>query len=181
MNPVAGAIAQSPLAAVISPDQNRTLAGEVSDNQRAILDRKAAQIDMFFAKYKLPMEGHGKKLVEEAHKNGLEPDTVALVALVESTGCKFIIQNTNNCFGWGNGKIRFKSIDESIEKIAAALGGNDPETARYYAGKDIDEVLQIYNGYANPKYLSNIEWLRRKIDSMPVPETQLATVTSKVS
>ncbi len=181
MNPMSGIMAKSPIAAVISPDQNRPLVSEVTDNKRILLDRKAAQIDAFFAKYKLPMEGYGEKLVLEADKNGLEPDMIALVALVESTGCKFIIEGTNNCFGWGSGKIRFKSIDESIEKVAAALAGNDPATERYYKDKPMDEILQIYNGYANDKYLTNIKTLRKQIEKMQVPETQFASASLKVS
>ena len=180
MNPVAG-IAQSPIAAAISPDQNRTLASEVTDNKRISLDREAAKIDAFFAKYKLPMEGYGKKLVYEADKNGLDPKIIALIALEESTGCKFIIKGTNNCFGWGSGKIRFKSIDEGIETIALAISGNDPETERYYKGKSMEQVLKIYNGHANPEYLSDIAWLRKQIDRMEVPEVQVATANVKAS
>jgi len=173
VGPYPGIAVGSPSVAVISPDQNRTLADEAADNKQLVLDQKAAQLEAFFAKYNLPMKGYGKKLVMEADKNGLQPLDVAVVMGEESTFCKFIIPNTNNCAGLGGGKIRFKSIDEGIEVVAAAISGHDPKTAKYYQGQPMDKVLQIYNGNANHNYLRDIKSLKAQIESQDV---ELATV-----
>ncbi len=125
------------------------------------------------------MKGKGEKLVSAAVKNGLDDYDVALIALEESTACKFIIQGTNNCFGWGGGKIPFASIDEGIDTIAQAISGNDPDTARYYKDKPMDEVLQVYNGRANSHYLSDIKALKSQINSMS-PDGQSQAVLASL-
>lgn len=169
LSPITGA-AGAPTAAAIFPEQTRTLTSEASVNQQLSPDEKvsAAKLDAFFDKYNLPMEGYGEKLVSAAVKNGLDDYDVALIALEESTGCKFIIPNTNNCFGWGGGKIRFNSMNEAIDTVAENISGNDPDTAKYYKGKPMDQVLKIYNGNVNHHYLSDIRWLKAQIEQQDV-------------
>lgn len=180
--PVVGMPTGLPTVAVISPDQTRTLSEHLTVNQQQVIDVKVAQLQSFLAKYNLPLQGHEEKLVTAAVDNGLEPLDVALVALEESTGCKHIIPNTNNCFGWGGGKIKFKSIDEGIDTVAAALGGNNPDTDKYYDGKTRDQMFLTYNGRANPRYLRDLNLLKTQIEQMPVDQTvQTASVpTNKV-
>jgi hypothetical protein len=154
----------------ISPDQNRTLSTVLAANKQLDLDVKAAKIDAFFAMYGLPMEGKGQKLVEAATENGLSPYEIAVVSIVESTGGKFACPNDpNNAFGWNSCHgAKFKSMDDAIDTVAKTISGNNPKTASYYAGKDFNTRFQVYNGYANDQYITNIKWAIRKIDSMPV-------------
>ena len=71
---------------------------------------------------------------------------MAAIAVRESTGGKFDCKKVeNNPFGWGSCKIGFDTIDESIETVARNLGGNNPNTAYHYSGKDTKAILQKYN------------------------------------
>ncbi len=105
----------------------------------------AEKINAYFAQYDLPIAGHGMTMVIAGETYGIDPLLIAGLAMRESTGCKFIIPNTYNCFGWGGGKIKFKSFDEAIEVIAKNLGGHNERTAHYYKGKDIRGILETYN------------------------------------
>src|SRR4051812_37303324 len=150
-----------PNAAVISPDSNRPLASVVAANQQSDLDIKAQKVDAYFAKYDLPLEGKGDKLVAAAKENDLPPYLVAALAVVESTGGKFACKNDrDNAFGYGSCKgVKFDSVDEAIDTVARTIAGNSPKTARYYDGKDIRARLETYNGRANPKYVQNVMWV----------------------
>ncbi len=149
-----------PTVAVLANVQNGTLSNEALDNKQKDLEEKAQKIDAYFGKYNLPLEGHGKEFVLAAEKNNLPWALVAAIGMAESTGCKFIIKGTNNCFGWGGGTIPFDSIDDAIATISEHLGGNNQHTDQYYSGKDVVGILHAYNpeeiapGYA--KHVQNI-------------------------
>jgi hypothetical protein len=155
-----------PTVAVLSTDENGLLSPKLSDNQQSDVEEKAQKIDAYFAKYNLPLAGHGETFVNVAEKYGLPWNFLPSIAMAESTGCKFIIPKTNNCFGWGSGKIKFESIDESIEVIAQNLSGNDPDTAHHYADKDIDGILKTYNPpRVAPKYLGIVKSIMKSIEN----------------
>ena len=182
LNPVAGLAAKLPTAAVIT-DQTRTLSSVLAVNQQqetaAEVALDGAKVDAFFAQYGLPMEGDGQKLVQAAVDNGLAPYTIAALSIVESTGGKFACPNDPyNAFGWNSCHgPKFSSMDDAIDTVAQTISGNNPKTASYYQGKSFDARLEEYNGFANDKYVSNIQWAMNKIDSMQVkPDVQVASL-----
>jgi hypothetical protein len=136
---------KAPTAVVSVTDENGPLLIKETDNQQKLRDEKVRKIDKYFADQNLPLAGFGKKFVEEAEKNGLPWNLLAAQGMIESTGGKFAIPNTNNYFGWGGGKIKFKSVDEAIEVISRHLGGNHEATERYYKDKNLDGILASYN------------------------------------
>ncbi len=108
--------------------------------------KKAQAIDVYFKKYDMPLNGTGMKMVLEAEKNDIDWRLLPAIAVRESTGGKFACKKvTNSFFGWGSCKINFKSTEEAIEIVAKNLGGNNPNTDHYYAGKTVKEILQKYN------------------------------------
>ncbi len=113
--------------------------------KQAVRETKASKIDAYYAKYDLPLAGYGMSMVIAAEKYGIDPYLIAGLAMRESTGCKFIIKSTYNCFGWGGGKIKFQSFDHAIDTVAMNLGGHNERTARYYKGKTLRGILQTYN------------------------------------
>lgn len=180
VGPLPGVIAGSPLAAVISPDQTRTLSSETAGNQQSDLDKKAAKVDAFFAKYGRPAEGHGRELVEAAIKNGQPPFAIAAIVQVESSGyahaCPNDLENGmgyNSCHG-----TNFSSVGEAISVVAATMSGNNPKTAKYYAGKDFETRLEVYNGRANGDYVDNVMWVMDQIEKMPI-EVQTASASAQ--
>lgn len=137
--------------AVLTQKQNigaeLTLAfNQVLGSKAEINKKKAEAIDAYFRARKMPLEGMGKKMVEEAEKNGLDWRLLPAIAVRESTGgihaCKRV---EHNFFGWGSCKIGFDSDEEAIETIARNLGGNNPNTEHHYSGKTTKEILEKYN------------------------------------
>ncbi len=124
-------------------------------------ESKAAKIDAYYAKYDLPLAGHGMQMVMSAEKNNLDWRLLPAIAMRESTGCKFIIQSNKNCFGFGTAK--YESFDQGIEIVGDHLGGAMPTTAKYYANKDIKGKLKAYNSVI-PAYTTEIFSIMTKIE-----------------
>lgn len=128
-------------------------------------EEKAASIDAYYAKYNMPLEGYGMKMVLEAEKNGLDWRLIPAIAVRESTGGKFACKN--NPFGWGSCKIAFKDYNEGIEVVSRNLSGNNPRTARYYGGKSVRGILETYNPPSIvPTYASEVIAIMNKIETM---------------
>lgn len=142
-------------APTLGPDEVRKV------TEAMIIEReRAAALDSYFAKYQMPLEGYGLKLVREAEKNHIDWRLMAAIAVRESSGGKH--QCGNNPFGWGSCKINFDSIDEAVEIVALNLGGGNPRTKAYYKG-DTREKLLHYNGKVIPPYPEEVLWIMERI------------------
>ena len=107
---------------------------------------KADAIDDYFRSRNMPLLGMGMKMVEEAEKNNIDWRLLPALAIRESTGGKYDCKRVkNNPFGWGSCKISFNSNEEAIKIVAKNLGGNNPNTAKHYAKKNLKEILRAYN------------------------------------
>jgi len=122
---------------------------------------KAAKINAYYAKYDLPLKGHGMAMVLAAETHNLDWRLLPALAMRESTGGKFACKN--NPFGFGSCKIGYQSFEEAIEAVAGHIGGNNPRTARYYAGKDTVGILKMYNSVI-PAYTKEIFAIMTKIE-----------------
>lgn len=133
-----------------APDEALTTVLEQSDalssapTQEQI--ERAAKIDRYYSRNNLPLAGHGLAMVLAADEHGIDWRLVAAIGMIESTGGKFACKKANySAFGWGSCKINFKSYEESIDTISKNLGGDNPATAKHYAGKSLRGILESYN------------------------------------
>lgn len=128
------------------------------DEKALDLKKKADAIDAYFEDHDMPLLGEGKKMAEEAEENGLDWRLLAAISIRESTGGKNDCKKAdNNPFGWGSCKISFDSVDEAIETVAINLGGNNPNTEKHYAGKNLKEILRAYNPpHIVPRYAEQV-------------------------
>lgn len=152
---------------------------EVASNPSDSLEYRAALIDSYFAKHKLPLAGFGKKMVIEADKHNLDWRLLPAIGMQESTGGKFACEGKLsiewNPWGWNSCKGKgFKSMEESIETIARVLSGNHEGTAHYYRNKDVKGILETWNPpYVAPTYAKEV---MRIMDS--IGEVDIATKVS---
>ena len=144
--------AGSPLAMLQSFVPTQFEIGKIDHTKLA--EEHAEKIDAYYEKRGMPLKGYGAKMVEEAEKNNLDWRLLPAIAIKESTGGKFACYN--NPFGWGSCKIKFNSYDDAIEAVARNLGGNNPNTARYYKDKTTVEKLHHYNNSVVPTYTAEI-------------------------
>jgi hypothetical protein len=170
LNPFSGVSVGSPTAAVISPESNRPLSSLITVNQHVGLDEKANKIDKYFADRNLPMAGQGKTLAAAAEKNDLPWSLVASIAYNESTAGKFACpKDPNNVFGWNSCRgEKFDSMEDAIYTVAESISAHRETTARYYKGKTLQDIIETYNGRANPLYYKKIMWVMNQIEQQPI-------------
>ncbi len=149
----------------------------ITTQEELIIEKQGEVIDAFFAKYKAPLAGHGKKFAIEAKANEIDWRLLAAISMRESTGGKQACKRVpNSVFGYGSCKLSFKSIDESIEIVSRSIGGNNPKTAHHYEGKTTQEILRKYNSVI-PNYPKEVVSIMEKIDVdgvIVLPETEIA-------
>jgi hypothetical protein len=148
----------APTAIVQSSNTTADAAAITTQDAQASTDKKEADIlDAYFASYNSPLQGYGMEFVQEANKNGLDWRLLPAIAMRESTGGKQACKRvSNSIFGYGSCKINFTSIDESIETVAASLGGNNPNTAAAYNNKTTSQILAKYNTVI-PGYVKQVQ------------------------
>jgi hypothetical protein len=125
--------------------------------------QKADAINMYFKDRSMPLEGTGMTFVLVAEKYGLDWRLLPAIGIRESSGGKAACGN--NPFGWGSCKLHnFSSYEQAIESLGKNLGGGNPKTARYYAGKTTMEKLYYYNGTVVPEYPDEVASIMKKIE-----------------
>jgi hypothetical protein len=143
----------------------------ITTQEKEEFKKKADAIDTFLTKRGSVLAGYGAKFVEEAEKNDIDWRLLVSIAGRETTFGRNMCKNPkapNNPFGWGSCKIGFKSIDESIEKVSASLGGNSEGTAHHYSGKTTLQILRKYNSVI-PNYPNEVVRIMKLInDSDPI-------------
>lgn len=143
------------------------------EEEKALDQIKADAIDAYFAKYDMPMEGTGMKMVIEAKKNDIDWRLLPAIAVRESTGGKYSCKKvTYSSFGWGSCKINFESHNKAIEIVALNLGGNNPNTDQHYEDKSVKEILQAYNPPSVVKYYA--DQVMKIMDNIGPENMQLA-------
>lgn len=124
-----------------APDPVSIIESFVSD-----LDIRAEKIDAYFARYNLPLSGHGEDFVAAADTYGIDWRLLAAISFIESTGGKFACKKAAySAFGWGSCKINFDSYKHAIDVVSKNLGGHNPNTEIHYGGKNTREILEAYN------------------------------------
>lgn len=148
------------------PGSATIMTGEV--NSVVTPDVRAEKIDQYFKSNNMPLAGYGQQMVEVADKNDIDWRLIPALAVIESTGGKYACKKvTFSAFGWGSCKINFKSYDQAIESLGEHLGGNNPNTSRYYKGKDTKGKLARYNSVI-PDYTAKIMKVMDAIENTEV-------------
>lgn len=123
---------------------------------------EADKIDTYFKDRSMPLAGYGEQFVAVAEKYGLPYNLLPAIAVQESSGGKFLLNN--NPFGWGSAKIRFSGFNEAIETVGRNLGGANPKTSAYYSGNTVRAKLYQYNGIVVNGYEDEVMAIMDKID-----------------
>ena len=140
------------------------------ENEEKYAEIHVKKIDAYYAKYNLPLEGYGKNFVESARQYGIDWRLIAAISFIESTGGKHACKGaTYSAFGWGSCKIDFDSYEQAIDVVSKNLGGHNPNTAKYYAGKDLRGILESYNPPSIvPDYADKVMKQMEIIESMEI-------------
>jgi hypothetical protein len=138
-----------------------------------IRKERAAKIEKYYSDRSMPLAVNAMDFVLTAEKYGLDWKLLPAIAVRESSGGKNACYN--NPFGWGSCKIKFDSYKEAIDAVGRNLGGANPKTASYYAGKTNEQKLYYYNGTVVPTYPKEVMKIMDRLDKIEVVnDTELA-------
>lgn len=111
-------------------------------------DPRHKQMQDFLQAKRSPLAEHARSFLEAADRYGLDWRLLPCLALVETGGRREI--RNNNVFGWGNGRIQFTSVSESIHTVAERLANAAP-----YRKKTTEDKLKAYNP-RNRRYATHV-------------------------
>jgi hypothetical protein len=97
--------------------------GSVDDNVE-LLDGRVANLKHFFRKYNSPLYDHAALIVKVSDENLFDYRLLPAIAMQESNVCKYIPNDSYNCWGWGiygNTVTRFSSYEEAIQTVARGI------------------------------------------------------------
>lgn len=85
---------------------------------------KTEIVRQFLAQHNSPLEPYAPDLIAAADRYDLDYRLLPAIAMQESTLCRRVPHESNNCWGWGiyGGKVtRFSNYPEAIETISKTL------------------------------------------------------------
>lgn len=132
-------------------------------------DSRAAQMRVVLTKYHSPMIGLEDVLIQTAEKYGLDWTLLAAIAGTESSFGLHMPANCVNPYGWGiygDNKLCFKSLEDSIEGVASGL-------ASKYNISSIESIAHTYNTVSTSSWLGHTKYFMNKIKTAEVPVTSL--------
>ncbi len=101
------------------PPNDNTIEGTVVQE-----DSKVEIVRQFLAKYDSPLAEYAPDIIAASNRYDIDYRLLPAIAMQESIGCKRIIKDSNNCWGWGiyGGKVtKFNNFPEAIETITKTL------------------------------------------------------------
>lgn len=119
-------------------------------------DARAEILRQYLAKYSSPLEPLADLIVSVADQNDFDYRWLVAIAMQESTLCRFIPENSYNCWGWGiyGDKVtRFDSYEDAIKSIAPQFKQiflTDSHT------KDPHKVMKTYTPPSNGSWAEGI-------------------------
>ncbi|MBI4902259.1 MAG: glucosaminidase domain-containing protein [Acidobacteria bacterium] len=116
------------------------------------------RLQRFFHRYNCPVGRLAPSFIRASDRHRIDWRLLPSLALVESGCGKESFRN--NIFGWGNGTIPFRSIEQGIHRVAERLANSE-----YYRGKSLEEVLVTYNPV--PGYVARVQNVMRELGPTP--------------
>ena len=132
-------------------------------------DPRAAQMRVILKKYNSPMIGLEDVLIATAEKYNLDWTLMAAIAGTESSFAKRMPANCVNPYGWGiygNNKLCFKSLEDSIEGVASGL-------AKKYNISTLESIARTYNTVSTEGWISHTKFFMNKIKTAEIPVSSL--------
>jgi hypothetical protein len=132
-------------------------------------DPRVAQMRVVLTKYKSPMVGLEDVLIKTAEKYGLDWTLMAAIAGTESSFAKRMPYQCINPYGWGiygDNKLCFNSLEESIEGVASGL-------AKKYNISSLESIAKTYNSVSTAGWTAHTRFFMNKIKTAEVPVSSL--------
>ncbi len=132
-------------------------------------DLRAKKMRVVLSKYNSPMVGLEDVLIKTAEKYNLDWTIMAAIAGTESSFARRMPYQCINPYGWGiygDNKLCFKSLEDSIEGVAAGL-------AKKYNISSLESIARTYNTVSTDGWISHTRFFMNKIKNAEVPVSAL--------
>lgn len=119
--------------------------GEFTTNIN-VSDGRSANLKSFFRKHNSPLYDYAETIVRVSDKYDFDYRLLPAIAMQESNLCRYIPENSYNCWGWGiygNLVTTFDSYDQGIEIVAAGI-------KKEYIDKGLVTASAIMEKYTPP-------------------------------
>ncbi len=126
-------------------------------------DGRVANLKNFFRKYNSPLYQYSELIVAVSDKYGFDYRLLPAIAMQESNLCKYIPDNSHNCWGWGiygNLVTKFSSYEEAIETVAKGIKEN-------YINKGLvtaSSIMQKYTPSSNGSWARGVNTFLRALE-----------------
>ncbi len=87
-------------------------------------DSRVANLKSFFRKYNSPLYDYADLIVTVSDENNFDYRLLPAIAMQESNVCRYIPNDSSNCWGWGiygDTVTKFTSYDEAIQTVAKGI------------------------------------------------------------
>lgn len=139
------------------------LVGSIESDVK-LIDGRAAKLRRYLRSINSPLFDYSDLLVEEADKFGYDYRLLVAISLQESTGCRFIPENSYNCWGWGiygDTVTGFASYDEAIRTVSAGIKKN-------YLDKGLittEQIMKKYTPGSNGSWAWAVRYFFHRIEN----------------
>lgn len=109
-----------------SLDEDSKVLGVVTDTV-TLSDSRSDNLRNFFRKYRSPLYDSADFIVKISDTYHFDYRLLPAIAMQESTLCKYIPENSHNCWGYGiygSLVLKYSSYNEAIEAVAKDLKSN---------------------------------------------------------
>ena len=123
---------------------------------------RAGSLEKFFESYNSPLKNNAETFITVADRYGIDYKLLPSIACLESTCARFLIPETHNPFGWGGGRIYFKSYDEAIESVGKGLN-------EIYLSRGLDnaeKIAPVYNPPSPHTWTRGVNFFINKIEDV---------------
>ncbi len=113
------------------------------DSKLVLKDNRVANLKNFFRKYNSPLFDYADLIVEVSDKYQFDYRLLPAIAMQESNLCKYIPENSHNCWGWGiygTTVTKFDSYEEAIKTVARGI-------KKYYLDQGLITASKIMEKY----------------------------------
>jgi len=117
-------------------------------------DPRLTCLRAFFGQGHCPAGRLSSVFLEASDMYGLDWRLLPSLSYLETSGGKWA--SNNNLFGWNSGRAVFSSAAACIRSVARSLA-----SSALYKGKNVDEILKVYNQRAN--YARKVKDVMRRI------------------
>lgn len=117
-------------------------------------DARAALVQKFFQGYSSPLAQYSDYIILQADIHDIDYRLIPAISMQESTGCKFIPENSYNCWGYGiygDKVLRFSDYEEGIERVSRGL-------RKDYYDKGLNTPMKIMAKYTPPSIALGGPW-----------------------